>query len=637
LYEFSITTPKKYKAICNGLLQNHTINLDSTEVWNWTLNQEIVSYLAGVAVAPYATVHQTLVGVNQLIPVELSALPSDTQSVKLFMNKLQSALTTFENKLYPYQWDKIGYVIVPFGSGAMEHATNIAYGLPFVNAVYESIYPHELAHHWFGDLITCDNAGDMWLNEGWAVYCEKIFYENVYSKKRYFEEVKANHLEVLSNSHLRDSGYLAVANVPENHTYGSTVYDKGADMIHTLRTYMGDAKFYSALQNYFKNHAFKNSNTIQFRDSLIKYSGLNLTNYFDDWILQPGFPHFSIATWQANGTNNTQIEMNILQRQNHAKHAYHQVPVSVTFFNQQMQHETYPLTIANDGCNNFNFSIGLSNPICAIFDYDEMLSDAITNDGYIIKNTGNKVFANAKATVNTDAITDSAFVWIDHNWIRPEGLNQPFINMHLADRSWKIDGVWQNDFDANIIFYYDGSATSSVAYDESFFGNQMEDSLVLFYRKDASQNWQIDTDATLNIQGNSTNKKGYFLTPIKKGEYSLGMYDYQWKDTSHVGFSPSNCFLTAIKNQKNKLENQINIYPNPASSKITIQLQELNSENKMILVFDINGKQIDNFIWTKNQAQFEFALPQNKYSSGKYLITISDSKTTIHSSFEIVR
>ncbi|MFM2049484.1 MAG: hypothetical protein RI955_2032, partial [Bacteroidota bacterium] len=281
LFEFSITTPKHYKAACNGILQNHFINLDSTEVWNWKLNQEIVSYLAGVAVAPYATVHQTLTGINSnLIPVELTALPTDTQAVKLFMNKLQPALTTFETLFHPYVWDKIGYVIVPFGSGAMEHASNIAYGRPFINAAYESIYPHELSHHWFGDLVTCDNAGDMWLNEGWAVYCEKLFYENAYSKARYFQEVKANHLDVLSNTHLTDSAYLAVANVPDNRTYGSTVYDKGADMIHTLRTYMGDAKFFSSLQQYFLNHQFKNSHTTQFRDSLMQYSGLNLTDYF---------------------------------------------------------------------------------------------------------------------------------------------------------------------------------------------------------------------------------------------------------------------------------------------------------------------------------------------------------------------
>ncbi|MFM2226105.1 MAG: hypothetical protein RJA07_2307 [Bacteroidota bacterium] len=639
LFEFSITTPKHYKAACNGLLQNHIINADSTEVWNWKLNQEIVSYLASVAVAPYATVHQTLIGINSnSIPLELTALPSDTAAVKLFMNKLQPALTTFETKFHPYVWDKVGYVIVPFGSGAMEHATTISYGRPFVNAAYESIYPHELSHHWFGDLVTCDNAGDMWLNEGWATYCEKIFYENVYSRSRYMQEVKANHLAVLSGTHLSDSAYLAVANVPQNKTYGSTVYDKGADMIHTLRTYMGDAKFFGSLQQYFNRHQFKNSNTLQFRDSLSIYSSISsLSDFFDDWILQPGFPHFSITTWNADGTNNTHIKLNILQRQSHAYHAYIHVPANVTFFNQLMQHETHQLYIYTDGCNEYDFTISLPNAICAIFDYDEMLSDAITNDGFMIKNMGNKIFPNGKATVSTNAVTDSAFVFIEHNWIRPEGFKTPHQGIHLADRFWKVSGVWQTDYDASLLLYYDGSTISNVAYDKPFIGNQTEDSLILYYRKNATDDWQIDTDATLNTQGSITNKKGYFITTIKKGEYALGIFDYKWKDTSAVGFNHSNCYLTTTNDIEKTKVNELNIYPNPSSGKIAIALSQPTNEQKTIEVFDLNGKLIEQYIWKMNEEKFEIETNNNKYSNGKYVIHIFSTTIQYNSTFEIQR
>jgi aminopeptidase N len=638
LFEFSITTPKHYKAACNGFLQNHFINIDSTEVWNWKLNQEIVSYLAGVAVAPYATVHQTLTGINSnLIPVELTALPADTQAVKLFMNKLQPALTTFETSFHPYVWDKIGYVIVPFGSGAMEHASNIAYGRPFVNAAYESIYPHELSHHWFGDLVTCDNAGDMWLNEGWAVYCEKLFYENVYSKTRYFQEVKANHLEVLSNSHIRDSAYLAVANVPDNRTYGSTVYDKGADMIHTLRTYMGDAKFFSSLQQYFLKHQYKNSHTTQFRDSLIQYSGLNLTDYFNDWILQPGFPHFSIASWQADGINNSHITLTILQRQSHAKHAYHNVPVSITFFNQQFQHETHSLIIGHDGCNEFDFNLSMPKPICAIFDYDEMLSDAITSDGFILKNTGNKIFINGKATVNTIAVTDSAFVNIEHNWIRPEGFKTPHQGIHLADRFWTVKGVWKSDFDANVLFNYDGSSVSKLAYDMSFFGNQTEDSLVLFYRKDATYDWQIDNDATVNIQGSLTNKKGNFITKIKQGEYAFGVYDFNWHDTSAIGFSNTNCYLTSIKSLQKLTQNSLTIYPNPSTDKIFISLNSEIEQPKNIEIYSSNGVLIETYNWKENDNFFELNTWNKSYTNGEYYIKVKTTHEVYFESFSLMK
>jgi len=74
----------------------------------------------------------------------------------------------------------VGYCIVPFNSGAMEHATNISfmqYYLNVLSADCENTMVHELSHHWFGDLVTCDSASEMWLNEGWAVYNEMLFHE----------------------------------------------------------------------------------------------------------------------------------------------------------------------------------------------------------------------------------------------------------------------------------------------------------------------------------------------------------------------------------------------------------------------------------------------------------------------------
>ena len=629
LFDFYITTPQHYKAQCNGLLQSHSINLDSTENWHWHFNQPIVSYLASVAVAPYATVHQAFQSVSgRTVPVELTALPADTSTMKNFMSKLHQAFNTFENKFFPYQWDKVGYVLVPFNSGAMEHASNISFGRPFIfNNNNESIYPHELSHHWFGNLITCDNAGDMWLNEGWATYCENIFYENVYSKNRYVSEMKGKHLTAISSAHINDLGYRAVANIRDDLTYGTTVYYKGADMIHTLRTYMGDALFFSSLQKYFQRHQWKNSTTLQFRDSLIAYSGLNnLTNYFDDWILQPGFPHFSISAWNASGAGNSNIKMSIMQRQSHSTHAYHHVPVSVTFFNQQMQSFTQNLFVDNDGCNGFNFTIPLQNPITAIFDYDEMLSDAVTNDEVIIKTTGVKFFTNAKCNINTTNISDSAMVWAEHHWIRPEGFKTPHVGLHLSDRYFKVDGIWDsNNFTADVTFPYNGSTISSTVYDKVFFGNQSEDSLVLLYRADETQDWQIDANATINFQGSITNKIGTITTDLKHGEFAFGIYDNTWNDTAAAAFSSYNCYLSGVNPLTND-KAQLVVYPNPCSKLLVIS--QLLLGNTKIEVFDVLGRKFENLIMSKfeNKIQIEVSnLP-----SGIWFLKTTDIKGFQH-------
>ncbi len=622
LFDFYITTPQHYKAQCNGLLQSHSINLDSTENWYWHFNQPIVSYLASVAVAPYATVHQSFQSISgATIPVELTALSADTNTMKNFMSKLHQAFNTFENRFFPYQWDKVGYVLVPFNSGAMEHASNISFGRPFIfNNNNESIYPHELSHHWFGDLITCDNAGDMWLNEGWATYCENIFYEDVYSRSRYITEMKDKHLTSISLAHINDLGYRAVANMRDDLTYGTTVYYKGADMIHTLRTYMGDALFFSSLQKYFQRHQWKNSNTLQFRDSLMAYSGINLTNYFNDWILQPGFPHFSIAAWNASGSGNSSINMSIMQRQSHSTHAYYHVPVSVTFFNQQMQSFTQYLFVDNDGCNDFNFSIPLQNPITAIFDYDEMLSDAITDDVTMIKTTGTKSFTNAKCSINASNISDSAMVWAEHHWIRPEGFKIPHNGLHLADRYFKLDGVWDSNFIATITFPYNGSTVSSTVYDKSFFDNQSEDSLVMLYRADETQDWQIDANATINFLGSHTNKIGTITTDLKHGEFAFGMYDNNWNDTSTEIFNSYNCDLSSIGELKNDKEH-FSVYPNPASQELIIYSHLLLL--KTIVMCDLLGEVV--FAQNSLPTSHSHSINISNLPSGIYFIKIIDS------------
>jgi hypothetical protein len=371
---------------------------------------------------------------------------------------------------------------------------------------------------------------------------------------------------------------------------------------------------------------------------LIQYSNINLTDYFNDWILQPGFPHFSIATWQAAGTNNSTIKLSILQRQAHAAHAYHNVPVSITFFNQQWQSETHQLTVTNDGCNEFNFSLSLQNPVCAIFDYEEMLSDAITDDVFTIKNVGNKNFTNGKAILNVSSITDSAMVFIAHNWIRPEGFKTPHQGLHLADRFWKVEGICDSTLYAFLSFYYDGSTVSSTAYDKAFFGNQTaEDSLVLLYRKDANADWQIDPAASLNVQGTSTNKKGFFQTTLKKGEFAFAIYDNQWVDTALIKFQTGNCFLTNINEVKNSIINQIKIFPNPAADETSIELAMPTQEPLQIEIFDLNGRLQQQSIL--NIGEKIIQLNTQKYCSGKYFLKIINSKNEIFATdkFEVVK
>jgi aminopeptidase N len=172
-------------------------------------------------------------GIEEVIPDSIAAAASDTTKLK---NSLSTKLmrSRFLKKSFgPYQWNKVGYSIVPFGGGAMEHASNIAYPSTLVNGAttYEDFMAHELSHHWFGDLVTCRTVEDMWLNEGWATFCAFLFYEMCMEKKSMQKKLPANHESVV---HYATLLLMMASTFPFQEflwdTYGTTVYNKGADV-----------------------------------------------------------------------------------------------------------------------------------------------------------------------------------------------------------------------------------------------------------------------------------------------------------------------------------------------------------------------------------------------------------------------
>ncbi|MBU3677701.1 MAG: M1 family metallopeptidase, partial [Chitinophagaceae bacterium] len=171
-YEFFIKTTGDKMAICNGMFQDSTLLPNNNKQWHWLLQESIPSYLAAVAVAPYVLVQQTLTGTQGSIPAIIACEAQDVNNVNGSFANLQSSFSAFEHFYGPHRFPRVGYSLVPFNGGAMEHATNIHIGKGFIDGTlnYENLIAHELSHHWWGDLVTCANAGDMWLNEGFASY-----------------------------------------------------------------------------------------------------------------------------------------------------------------------------------------------------------------------------------------------------------------------------------------------------------------------------------------------------------------------------------------------------------------------------------------------------------------------------------
>ncbi|HWY99016.1 MAG TPA: M1 family metallopeptidase, partial [Bacteroidia bacterium] len=330
-YTFNITTTGGNIAYCNGYLAKDT-TIGANRTRTWRMAHTLPPYLASIDIAPYTQINDTYYGTDT-IPIVIAAEAKDTTMIKSSFIHLKNTISIYQNCFGKYPWNKVGYSMVGANGGSMEHATNIALPISWVDGSLgsETVMVHELSHHWFGDMVTCRTANDMWLNEGFATYNEFIFEEYMYGEPSYQYWHRSNHEYVLHYAHNYDNGYRALSPMSSPYTFSTTTYDKGGDVVGTLRAYMGDSAFFKGLKYYLSTHAYQPVTTDTLKRSMEKSSGMNLTDFFNDWVYAPGFPHFSIDSMTATPSGlNYSVTIYVKQKFTGAPGYYNNVPLQVT-------------------------------------------------------------------------------------------------------------------------------------------------------------------------------------------------------------------------------------------------------------------------------------------------------------------
>lgn len=605
-YDFHITTSAALKAFCNGTLVNID-SLTSGEIrWHWNMSQRIPSYLASISVGPYFTLEQMYNG----IPTVHACNILDTNNTKSTFVNMQQAIDVFTEFYGPYMWDKIGFVQVPFNQGAMEHASSIHIGKSFINGLltYETLWAHELSHMWWGDLVTCLTAEDMWLNEGWASYSEALFTQKTYGLTAYKNWIRNNHRQVIQFAHTpaRDGSYLALNNVPHAYTYGATVYNKGADIAHTLRFYMGDSLFKTGVQAYMTNLQFSNASSNGFRDELTSSTGLDMNRFFLDWIETPGFPHFSIdsVVYFPGGLDHYFVYTR--QRSVGNNHVY-SMPVDITF--RSKTSDTTVTILIDSATNMFHIPL-LFVADWYTLDQNEKISDAITESEVIVKTApANVAMTNALASLAvSNAGIDSSVIRIEHNWVQPDPFKGFNYGIRLSDRRyWKVDGFFDLNFHSKCTLTYNGTISTSSGYLDNSLITGSEDSLVLLYRSDPGKDWILLNGVTRLSGPNLFDKIGSFvIDTLLKGEYTLGYYDYT---VMNIGVLSSTTL-------------QFIVFPNPTSDQLSIAFPQAIQNRLRIEVTDLMGKVLS-FKDCQAGEQLTF-LSTKMLSAGTYFIRVYD-------------
>jgi aminopeptidase N len=302
VWVFVTTTPPN-KVASNGVLTD-TVTLPDNKVrYEWKSNYPIDYYLISIAIANYqdysiyATIPQT--GEEVLIQNYIYNVPLFLAQNKTEIDRTKDMIEYFSEKLgaYPFASEKYGHAMAPMG-GAMEHQTMTTTGY-----LEESIIAHELAHQWFGDNVTCASWEYIWLNEGFASYAEWLWYESYldrgYVYKIFYDNIIAN---VISSGRT-GSVYVPLQFIDdENRIFSNTLtYNKGAALVHLLRYELNDDElFFRILQTYQQRFAKGTATVYDFRNVLEEESGIDFTDFFNQWFFGEGYPIFAVTYQQTD-------------------------------------------------------------------------------------------------------------------------------------------------------------------------------------------------------------------------------------------------------------------------------------------------------------------------------------------------
>ncbi|MFA5417003.1 MAG: M1 family aminopeptidase [Bacteroidales bacterium] len=568
-YDVYTTLDNGLTATGGGTLVEVTNNGDGTTTWHWQLAHEIPTYLVSVATGDYYPYYDSYPGLEDTIPIEIYTRPADSAKVAGTFVNLHSIMHFFESHFGPYPFEKIGYTSTAIG--AMEHAGNIA--LPHFafngGTSFEALYTHELSHMWFGDEVTCSTAEDMWLNEGWATFCEIYYTESLYGHESFITAMRTLQKDVLLKAHVIDGGYWALNNIPQDVTYGKTAYDKGGTVVNALKVYLGDSLFFKATTAYLNHFAYQSVSSEQMRDFFTSYTGIDMSGFFDAWVFTPGTPHFSIDSSKITPFGNEyRVDLYLKQKYKGADFLAQDVVVQVGFMNEHFQFQID--TVHFSGRTGHSVKTIGFHPMAVMMDPFETACDATTDNFKVFSGPQEYSFPDTYFKLYLDESPDSSLLRVTHHWVAPDSLKTSVEGLRLSPyRYWKMEGFLPDGFNARGRFYYsqggnldDGLILSS------------NDSIVLLYRANPSADWQIVPQEIVGPW-----MIGYiFVNDLKLGEYTLAVWDKT---------------LVAVPASQMNHQNEVQVYPNPAHDLVNFVFPVKG--NYKIRITDDSGKQLDQF------------------------------------------
>jgi aminopeptidase N len=355
-----VTCPKEYRTASNGILISDIISGNERTCF-WKHRYPIATYLVCMAITNYAVFSKYVPFQNNTLQVLNYVYPEDSVNAVAGVEQIIPQMQLYDTLfgIYPFANEKYGHAQFGWGGG-MEHQT-----MTFVKNWNFELLAHELAHHWFGDKVTCASWEDIWLNEGFATYLSGICYQHLQPDNWYsFKRNLVTSITSEKDGSVKCNDITSVNRIFD----GRLTYNKGAMILHTLRWVLGDSVFFGALKSYLSdvNLQYNYAVTTDLKTHFENYSGQDLSWYFNDWYYGEGFPSYEITVLK---NASQEITFTVDQTQSHSSVSFYELPIPIQFKNKT--HDT--TLVFNHTFSGENFSANLG------FIADEIIFDPEVN------------------------------------------------------------------------------------------------------------------------------------------------------------------------------------------------------------------------------------------------------------------
>jgi len=418
--EVIATVPESFFVLSNGTLVSTTSDKRAkTRTYHWKMETPHVTYLVSCVAGEFSEATEPLGD----LPVSYYVTPGREADGARAFGKTPKMVQFFSERIgVPYPYTKYAQIAVSdFIFGGMENTTattqtdtTLHDARAHLDFSSDPLVAHELAHQWFGDLLTCKDWSHAWLNEGFATYFEGLFrefdlgadefdYYRLQLAARYFDEdAKEYRRPIVTNV------YAEPIDLFDRH-----LYEKGACVLHMIRRMLGDDLWWRAINRYVNDHKLDNVETIDFVRAIETISGRNMLQFFDQWVFHGGHPDLKVTYAYDEVTASATVKVEQTQDTSDGTPVY-TIPLTFAFINGKTERRTTGLLDQKE--QTFTFALG-QRPEIFCFDPDgdvlkttelNVPTEMLVRQAHLDKNLCARIDAiRALAKTPTSAVVDA--------------------------------------------------------------------------------------------------------------------------------------------------------------------------------------------------------------------------------------